>query len=634
MKLALVLPGPLDRRSGGYSYDVDWCGHLRTRGHQVSVWSLPARGASRELVRRWSTEAPDLVVFDALVHRPITRCLERHHGTKIVPWVALVHHLAWLEDWKPTRDTARKKSTERRFLSLMDAFVFNSENTRQTVAELRGPGAPFRPSQVNFPPLTDAPAPASPPVEPTENQLLFLGNLTPRKNLHGLLTALGLLAVRKPNLRWRLTVVGNPGFDPRYAFECRRMATRYGLDSRVTWAGRLGDDALNRVWTTTDLLAVPSFHEGWGMVYAEAMIRGIVPLAGNRGGGAEAVGHAGLLVDPDSPEEICRTLEAFLEEPDRTRAAHRARTRGEFLSLTAGFGGLEEFLTSVAQPSVEEEGFDFDAYLEAKATVDSRALHRGVLDAAFSGVPAARVLELGGGTGTMARRLRDWGRLPPETRYELVDQRVEGLRVAEALCRDHFVPGAFTVRRADFHELGTSGCPAPDLVIAHAVLDLFDAASATHRLAKLGARRYWLTHIFDGMTGWEPLVDPELDEMLIRAYHRTMDERSLAGGEGSSRSGREWLTALPAAGLRILAAGSSDWIVRPENGGYPHNEAVFLKSILHFFRSSLTGRSDVDQKGLCWWLTRRQRQIDRGEAVFLAHQLDIAAEGPENNRDS
>ena len=626
MKLALVLPGPLDRRSGGYSYDLDWCGHLRSLGHDVAVWSLPARSPHRELRRRLVSETPELVVFDALVHRPLVGWLERNIGLKTVPWLALVHHLAWLEDPEPTGATPGKKARERRFLALMDAFLFNSENTRQTVSDLRGPGAPFRPSLVNRPPV--APVLPGEKSSSAEARLLFLANLTPRKNLHGLVRALGLLATRRPDLRWRLTVAGNPDFDRAYTRLCHRLVGELGLGDRVAWVGRLEGQALDRAWAATDLLAVPSFHEGWGMVYAEALVRGIVPLTGNQGGGAEAVGRVGLLVDPRSPLEISRALEGFLDHRDQG-LADRARSRGEFLTQ-AIFPGLEAFLLSVAVPPPPPRPFDFDAYLEAKASVDTRALHPGVAEAAFAGIRVESVVELGGGTGTMARRLRDWNLIDRETRYELVDERAEGLKLAQALGRDRFAPGAFTTRQADLNDLfGEAASTRPDLVVAHAVLDLFDAGPAARGLARLGARRYWLTHIFDGMTAWEPRLDPDLDESILLAYHRTMDERGRLGGEGSSRSGRAWLEALPAAGFHILAAGSSDWIVRPENGAYPAKEKVFLDSLLHFFRSSLTGRAGVDQAGLAWWLGRRQTQIDRGEVTFLAHQLDIAAEGPE-----
>jgi hypothetical protein len=226
----------------------------------------------------------------------------------------------------------------------------------------------------------------------------------------------------------------------------------------------------------------------------------------------------------------------------------------------------------------------------------------------------------------MAKRLRAWGRLGPEVRYELVDLQAEGLAVADEQCAPLFSKGNFTTRKDDVLAYCEARAGArPDLVIAHAVLDLFEAETAAHALALLGARRYWLTHLFDGLTAWEPVLDPELDRVLAEAYHRTMQERG-AGGEGGPRSGRDWLAALPRAGFRVLDYGSSDWIVRPDRGVYRDQESVFLASMLHFFRTSLSGRTDVDQAGLAWWLAARQAQVASAQASLVVHQLDLSAE--------
>jgi len=224
----------------------------------------------------------------------------------------------------------------------------------------------------------------------------------------------------------------------------------------------------------------------------------------------------------------------------------------------------------------------------------------------------------------MARRLQAWGRIGPSTAYELVDQNQEAL--SEALRRGQglFDPGQFRVRNQDLLAYCEEAAGSrPDLVVAHAVLDLFDPGTASQALARLQGGRYWLTHLFDGFTAWEPVIDPDLDWAVVEAYHRSMDERSPGLGDGSARSGRDWLAALPRAGFRIVDVGASDWVVRP---GASSGGPTFLLSLLHFFRESLSNRPDVDQAGLAWWLRVRQGQVLRDEATFVAHQLDVAAD--------
>jgi hypothetical protein len=133
----------------------------------------------------------------------------------------------------------------------------------------------------------------------------------------------------------------------------------------------------------------------------------------------------------------------------------------------------------------------------------------------------------------------------------------------------------------------------------------------------------WLTLNFDGVTSLEPIIDPVLDTLIERLYHQTMDERPTGG---DSQSGRHLFNYLKDAGAEILAAGSSDWVVYPENGKYPADEAYFLHFILQFFEQSLTGHPELEPKAFADWLKERRAQIDRGELVYIAHQMDFLAQ--------
>ena len=77
------------------------------------------------------------------------------------------------------------------------------------------------------------------------------------------------------------------------------------------------------------------------------------------------------------------------------------------------------------------------------------------------------------------------------------------------------------------------------------------------------------------------------------------------------------------AGADILAAGASDWVVHGANGAYPADEKYFLHFILHFFEESLTGHADLDAGAFANWLAARHAQIERGELVYIAHQMDF-----------
>ena len=272
----------------------------------------------------------------------------------------------------------------------------------------------------------------------------------------------------------------------------------------------------------------------------------------------------------------------------------------------------------------------FIRYLSAKKTVDDRALNGRVWEAmiARAGISSPRALDLGGGIGTMAERVAADARLRPRS-WTLVDEQPALIDEARRRLAGR-LPFPVDFRAQDVHAFLGGNDGTYDLVVAHAFLDLFDPARLLPGILKLarpdGVFLFSIT--FDGLTAWEPEIDPGLDGKIVDAYHRTMDERQVPGRHsGDSRCGRHLLTLLPQCGYRILEAGSSDWLVYPREGSYPADERFFLECMLGFFESSLAGHPDLDAREFSRWLEWRRSQLAAGDLVFLAHQLDVLA-GP------
>jgi SAM-dependent methyltransferase len=170
-----------------------------------------------------------------------------------------------------------------------------------------------------------------------------------------------------------------------------------------------------------------------------------------------------------------------------------------------------------------------------------------------------------------------------------------------------------------------------DVLLAHAFLDLVDLDRALPRLLsrlRPGGLFYFSLN-FDGLTAFLPELDPPLDQSIIAAYHATMDaRRDGIHPSGDSRTGRRLLTELPRHGAEVLAAGASDWIVFPRQGKYPAGEEVFLNGILDSVEDSLHASPAVPADQLSRWSSRRRRQVQDGELVYLAHQLDVLGRKP------
>ncbi len=296
---------------------------------------------------------------------------------------------------------------------------------------------------------------------------------------------------------------------------------------------------------------------------------------------------------------------------------------------------------------------DFVRYLNAKISVDDSSLNRQVFAAAKArvapGAPAqpTRVLDLGAGTCSMLVRAVEWGLLR-HAHYVAVDSDAHVLAAA----REHLVEWSkrrgsscsardaqnlnivggdhdLTVQLVESKlETFTSEKGRFDLLIANAFFDLVDAKPALQRIRAWLAdgAHFWLTVNFDGETIFTPEFqpEPELERRLLRVYHRSMDERSVAGApSGDSRTGRKLFTWLRSVGASIEAAGASDWVIFGTGGRYPEQQRTFLEHIIDTMEAELHRHDDVDKKELTAWLAQRRAQVESGELVYIAHQLDF-----------
>jgi phosphatidyl-myo-inositol dimannoside synthase len=130
--------------------------------------------------------------------------------------------------------------------------------------------------------------------------------------------------------------------------ELTELARQAGVADAVVFPGEVSDARLARLYAASDLYAMPSWGEGFGLVFAEAMAHGLPCIASRLDAGAEVVadGETGLLVDPQDPNELYGALLRLLGDPAlraRLGAAGRRRAR-ELYSFERFAGRLTALL--------------------------------------------------------------------------------------------------------------------------------------------------------------------------------------------------------------------------------------------------------------------------------------------------
>jgi glycosyltransferase involved in cell wall biosynthesis len=113
----------------------------------------------------------------------------------------------------------------------------------------------------------------------------------------------------------------------------RAAIARHGLGARVTLAGEWPPERLAEAYRASDCFVLPSFHEGYGMAFAEALAHGLPIVAAAAGAVPDTVpAEASLLVPPGDLPALTAALRRILGDAAlRGRLAASAARAGAAL---------------------------------------------------------------------------------------------------------------------------------------------------------------------------------------------------------------------------------------------------------------------------------------------------------------
>jgi len=173
--------------------------------------------------------------------------------------------------------------------------------------------------------------------------LLYVGQIIRGKGVDLMLQALAEITVP-----FKATIVG----DGNHLRECRILATRLGLDDKVTFTGWVDHEQLESYYAGCRFLVVPSrWPEPFGMVGVEAMARGRPVVAFDAGGISSWLSHGdtGLLARPGDIQDLARQLhKALTNDVEVVRMGRNARLAATTRFTHTGFiQQLQDYIQEV-----------------------------------------------------------------------------------------------------------------------------------------------------------------------------------------------------------------------------------------------------------------------------------------------
>jgi glycosyltransferase involved in cell wall biosynthesis len=138
-----------------------------------------------------------------------------------------------------------------------------------------------------------------------EFKIGFVGALVKQKNAFGVVRAFAKL---KNRTHVKL-LIGGVGREEK---KIREFIRKHKVKN-VQIVGFIPEDKLNDFYNSLDLFVFPSFYEGFGLPVLEALACGVPVITSNTSSLPEIAGEAGILVNPNSVDEIVNAMERVIK---------------------------------------------------------------------------------------------------------------------------------------------------------------------------------------------------------------------------------------------------------------------------------------------------------------------------------
>lgn len=340
--IVFLVPGDLATLTGGYAYDRRIIAGLREMGWTVDVLALGAGfpwpdAATLAHAAEQIANIPDgrVVVADGLAFGAMPDLVCRHADR--LRWIALVHHPLALETGLSPAQSRQLFASEQRALSAADRVIVTSASTALALAPYEVPASAIHVIEPGTDPAALAIGSGGGHRKTDVDgiscglSLLCVATVTRRKGHQVLIEALAGL----PDHAWALHCVGSLARDEDAVRAVHIAIAHHGLTGRVHLHGEIDEASLAQHYAQADVFVLPSFHEGYGMVLAEALAHGLPIVSTTAGAIPDTVpADAGLFVPPGDLQALRAALARLMDEPGlRARLSQGAQAARKQLPI-------------------------------------------------------------------------------------------------------------------------------------------------------------------------------------------------------------------------------------------------------------------------------------------------------------
>ena len=350
MPIAFVVPGRLEARTGGSTYNRRIVEGLRARGRQVDV--VEVDGNLDDALTRLT--AGTVTVVDGLIFGCVPDIVARHASHLCL--VSLVHLPLAADPGLEVEAAALLGRSETRALQSATHVVITGAATRELLA---GYGLPVKDITL-VEPGTDRPSAEQLTAARAQRsrgdgivRLLSVATLNPGKGHARLLSALAATGLSN----WHLICAGRLEPHAHTVAEVQTRITQLHLTTRVTLAGNLDDTGLAAAYQSADAFVLATRRETYGMAVASALAWGLPVVSTHTGAIPGLVGDtAGIVVPVDDEAALTDALRRVLGDAAlRATLARGALAAAEQLpswhDQVAAFERVLDTLSSLPSPS-------------------------------------------------------------------------------------------------------------------------------------------------------------------------------------------------------------------------------------------------------------------------------------------